>query len=147
MGVRVSNKRSFDLMNEEDPDIPCGYSPFTKKIKGNSWMEPKIEKVINKPCQLTTMKKNIKINKHVLQKLAEIQLKGDCQSQSTEKLFSVKDLNDIVQKAIVEHEQHLREAHNNTLSQHIYEQMGALSKFNQEFVSQRLRNSEFDYMS
>ena len=79
------------------------------------------------------------INKHVLRKLAEVQLQSPT-AQPFEKLFSVKDLNDIVNKALAEREEQLREAHDDTLSRHIYEQVGALSKYNQEFVSQRLRN-------
>lgn len=79
-------------------------------------------------------------NKHVLFKLAEIQLQSPATKQNKENLFTVKDVNDIVCKALAEREEQLREAHNNKLSQHICEQMGALSKYNDQFVSQRLRN-------
>merc|ERR1712232_957173 len=78
---------------------------------------------------------------------AKIQAQSPTKPSTTQKLFSVKDLNDIVNKALAEREEQLREAHDNTLSHHIQVQMESLSKYNQEFVSQRLRSSEFNYMA
>ena len=71
--------------------------------------------------------------------MAEVQLQSPEERACKPKIFSLKDLNDIVNKAVAEREAQLKEAHDTTISQLLWEQAGALSKYNEEYLSQRLR--------
>ena len=96
---------------------------------------------------MKTPKDLSKYNKHVIFKRAEVQLQDPEEFANKSKRFTLKDMNDIVNKALAERQEQLKEAYDNTLADLLYQQRESLSAHNQEFVSQRLRNSTFDYMS
>eukprot|EP00164_Ancoracysta_twista_P002166 GFYU01002858.1.p1 GENE.GFYU01002858.1~~GFYU01002858.1.p1 ORF type:complete len:175 (-),score=15.09 GFYU01002858.1:393-917(-) len=69
------------------------------------------------------------------------------EASTPQKLFTVEEVQQIVQRAISEREAQLREEYDSILQERLAEQFQNFAKFNQDCVSRQLRQSHFDYMS
>lgn len=70
-----------------------------------------------------------------------------CNSENEERIFTIEEVKQIVKKAVEERDQFMRHQYDTTLQQRLQEQYESFSKFNQDYVSRQLRQSDFSYMS
>ena len=68
-------------------------------------------------------------------------------SQRSGQLFTLEQMRAIVAKALDDREAVLREEYDATLQEKLNEQFSNFSRFNQDYVSRHLRQSEYNYMS
>jgi predicted metal-dependent hydrolase len=64
-----------------------------------------------------------------------------------EVLFTMDQVKDIVRRAVDEKERALREQYDRILAQKLQEQYQAFAKFNEDYISRTLKNSDLAYVS
>eukprot|EP00298_Acanthocystis_sp_HF-20_P021832 c2848_g1_i1.p1 GENE.c2848_g1_i1~~c2848_g1_i1.p1 ORF type:complete len:160 (-),score=31.64 c2848_g1_i1:23-502(-) len=158
----LATKRSYDTMMEPSPSSPshsvCSphrisfldsssakrlrspqpatnnvvksrqYSPFLSRQSDIS--EEDIDTFVNKF-------KRAKLNKTM----------SDESSNTNETQFTQQEVNKIVSLAVQETEDRLRQLYDSLLTDQLSEQYENFTKFNQDFVTRKMKNSTFDYMS
>lgn len=79
--------------------------------------------------------------KRVVERLAS----GDV--SSSERLFTLADLREIVTSVLAEHEAKLREQFTVMMNERLAEQFRDFTKFNEDYVARQLRGTDFAYLS
>ena len=68
-------------------------------------------------------------------------------NEVTEKLFTYNEVKEIVSRAIGEKEIELRAEYERVLQEKLQEQFRNFSKFNEDYISRQLKQSDFSYLS
>eukprot|EP00300_Choanocystis_sp_HF-7_P009344 c16383_g1_i2.p1 GENE.c16383_g1_i2~~c16383_g1_i2.p1 ORF type:complete len:163 (+),score=28.27 c16383_g1_i2:1-489(+) len=67
--------------------------------------------------------------------------------KSDDRAYTRAEVNEITLRAVQEMESQLRELYDKALQERLAEQFESFSRFNDDYLSRRLRSSNFDYMS
>ncbi|KYR01398.1 hypothetical protein DLAC_01987 [Tieghemostelium lacteum] len=73
--------------------------------------------------------------------------KSQQQEQQQVKLFTLEQVQEIVKKALEENEIKLRAEYEKIVQQKLIEQYQCFSRYNDDYISKQMRESEFSYMS
>ncbi|EME26954.1 hypothetical protein Gasu2_51900 [Galdieria sulphuraria] len=73
--------------------------------------------------------------------------KGENRDFENEKLFSLKELKEIVSEALANKTRHLAHRYNAVIQEKLAEQFQSFSKFNEDYVSRQLKERECSYLS
>lgn len=68
-------------------------------------------------------------------------------SELNERLFTIQEVKEIVARAVQEKEQSLRMEYDRILQERLQEQFRNFSKFNEDYISRQLKQSDFSYLS
>jgi len=160
----IVTKRSFDTMMESSPSLPthpvCSPhritfldSSATKKLRSprsNSNWSQKSSRSTNTFLNRTSDIAQEDVQ-NFLQRFKKPRLQGAMSDEevetNSEPLYTQQEVNKIVSLAVRETEEKLREVYDTILNEQLAEQFENFSKFNQDFVSRKLKNSTYDYMS
>jgi len=64
-----------------------------------------------------------------------------------ERLFSYTEVKDIISRVLAEREAVLRAEYDNILQERLQEQYRNFAKFNEDYISRQLKQSDFSYLS
>lgn len=70
-----------------------------------------------------------------------------CKQRPGERVYSAEDVREIVQKAVARREGELRAEYDTILQERLADQFNSFRKFHEDYVSQKLNRSEYNYMS
>merc|ERR1712063_244547 len=134
-------KRTFDVLDSTEPDPP---------IKRPRFVPPKSPKTVpqnpasrfqpSSPYKATLLTQYIE---HKLRINAEKYTNND----TKDFIFTLSNLQDIVQKAVEERETELREEYDTILANRLADQYHAFVRFNEELISRRFQDSDCSYVS
>mmetsp|Transcript_7948 Transcript_7948/g.10924 ORF Transcript_7948/g.10924 Transcript_7948/m.10924 type:complete len:186 (+) Transcript_7948:86-643(+) len=68
-------------------------------------------------------------------------------NELSEKLFTFEQVKEIVQRFVAEREAALREEYDKILQERLQEQFKNFAKFNEDYISRQLKNSDWSYLS
>eukprot|EP00276_Gloeochaete_wittrockiana_P020672 CAMPEP_0184336262 /NCGR_PEP_ID=MMETSP1089-20130417/4623_1 /TAXON_ID=38269 ORGANISM="Gloeochaete wittrockiana, Strain SAG46.84" /NCGR_SAMPLE_ID=MMETSP1089 /ASSEMBLY_ACC=CAM_ASM_000445 /LENGTH=160 /DNA_ID=CAMNT_0026661237 /DNA_START=291 /DNA_END=773 /DNA_ORIENTATION=- len=83
----------------------------------------------------------------IIEKYIETTARRNSQRPKPNQLFTIDDVKEIVAKALREREDELTSDYDRILNERLQEQFNSFSRFNQDYISNHLRKSEYDYMS
>lgn len=69
------------------------------------------------------------------------------EGESSEKLFTWEEVKEIVARALAERESVLRQEYDKILQEQLQEQFRNFAKFNEDYISRQLKQSDFSYLS
>ncbi|GJQ08230.1 hypothetical protein GpartN1_g21.t1 [Galdieria partita] len=73
--------------------------------------------------------------------------KGESKDVENEKLFSLKEMKEIVSEALANKTRHLAYRYNAVMQERLAEQFQSFSKFNEDYVSRQLKERDCSYLS
>jgi len=76
-----------------------------------------------------------------------VQKEKSISSATTEKLFTYEEVREIVQRVLAEKEASLRQQYEHILQERLQEQFRNFAKFNEDYISRQLKQSDFSYLS
>jgi len=64
-----------------------------------------------------------------------------------EKVFTIEEVKELLDKALKEQEARLREEYDQILADRLQEQFSMFSRFNEDHISRQIQSSEYNYIS
>jgi len=165
--LKLSQKRprewGQDLMNVEiDPCSPHrsftpspGINPFSpKRVRveesNNSNMNMEIRSISNSPRTTESPFTALTNNQNSIDRLIIPKIRAQKDkpiSTASEKLFTYEEVKEIVLRVLAEKEANLRQEYEQTLQERLQEQFKNFAKFNEDYISRQLKQSDFSYLS
>eukprot|EP00128_Syssomonas_multiformis_P011428 Colp12_sorted_trinity150504_noHs@19869 len=141
---RMHKKAKFEPASPPSPSSsPTRCMPFRARPVENTHFHSTLEKEPIDKFLVVPKKRKTKVNENE----QTHHYTGAPTQNPSELLFTYDQVRAIVQRAVAEREQTIREEYDMILQQKLSEQFNSFTKFNEDYIHRRMEESQWSYMS